>query len=84
MRVGKRPRKLVDIDGFIVRPDILIPKVLFGNKPADTVVLLQLHDRAVHPALIFCNKRQAGIRILHQLPERIGIKDQIRLQQQRI
>ena len=69
VRAREGLRELVDVDGLVVLVDVGVLELLAGHERNDVVVLVDLDDGAVHPALVLVHERERGARVLHEVAQ---------------
>ena len=78
------PAELIDIDCFVVFPYLAESESFLRDERLDGVILVQLHAGSVHPGFVFVHQGQRLTRIIDDRLQHGILKDNIRLEQQRI
>ena len=77
-------RELVDVDRLVVALGIRIVEGGLRDEVHDVLLVVYLHHRTVHPALVFRHKGQVGTGVVEQHAEQSVAQDEVALDEQRV
>ena len=80
----KLPAELIDVHSLVILIHIRILECALRNEIDDIAILINPDHGSVHPGLILGYKRKVRIRIIQNQREHPVVKDEVRLQKNRI
>ena len=82
--MGELLAELIDVDGLVIRVDIVVVKGVLRYEVHDVLVVVKAYHRAVHPCLVLGNEGKVRVGGVDNHGNHVVAEDEVALNEQRV